>query len=75
MYKEGGFAKFVRYEVRDGTKLLLQHDVWHAEEPLNFSYMKLFTIAHDKDVWLVDHMQFWNGNIHWNTIITRLAHE
>ena len=47
--------------------------VWGAAFEVLFS--KLFTIGRCKDVWVADHMQFHNGNIHWNIFFTKLVHD
>jgi hypothetical protein len=70
-----GFSKFVRCEVGDGSKVRFWHDVWCGEQPLKFSFPELFTIADCKDVWKADHMQFRNGNIHWNILFSRFVHD
>jgi hypothetical protein len=44
-----GFSKHVRYEVGDGSKVRLWHDVCCDEQPLNFSISELFSIACGKD--------------------------
>jgi hypothetical protein len=38
---------------------------------LKTSYPDLFDIASSKDAWVVNNMQFRDGNIHWNVILTR----
>jgi hypothetical protein len=45
-----GLAKYVRYEVVDGSSVLFWHDVCCGEQPLQVSFQKLFTIACGKDV-------------------------
>ena len=66
---------YVRYEVGDGSKVRFWHGVWCEDLPLKFSFSKLFTIACGKDAWVKDHMQFQNGNIHWNIFFTRPVHD
>jgi hypothetical protein len=66
-----GFAKYVRYEVGDGSHVMFWHDVWRGEQLLKVSFPELFTIACGKDAWVADNMQLQNGNIHWNIIFTR----
>jgi hypothetical protein len=38
-------------------------------------FYELFTIARDKDAWAADHMQFRNGNNHWNIFFTIHVHD
>lgn len=63
-----GFSKFVKYEVEDGSTVQLWYDLWCGEQPLKFFYPKLFSIARFNDVWVADHVQFRNENIHWNIL-------
>lgn len=62
-------------EVGDGSKVRFWHDVWCGEQSLKFSFTELFTIALGKDEWVANHMQFGNGNIHWNILFTRPVHD
>lgn len=65
MYKKcEGFSKHVRYKVGEGSKVQFRHDIWCREQLLKFLFPELFTIARGKDVWVSNHMQFRNGNIH-----------
>jgi hypothetical protein len=43
--------------------------VW--DQSLKISYPDFFNIARSKNVWVVDHMEFRDGNIQWNIIFTR----
>jgi hypothetical protein len=61
--------------VGDRSTVRLQHDLWCRKQPLKFSFLELFTIARYKDVWIADHMQFRNGNIHRNIFFTRPMHD
>jgi hypothetical protein len=63
-------SKFVRYEVGDGSKVRFWHNLWCGEQLSKISYPILFSIARCEDL-LVDHMQFQNGNLHWNILIGR----
>ena len=38
---------------------------------LKISYLDLFSIAHRKDAWVANNMQFREGIIQWNVIFTR----
>ena len=38
-------------------------------------FYELFTIARGKDAWAADHMQFRNGNNHWNIFFTIHVHD
>jgi hypothetical protein len=51
------------------------HDLWCGKQSLKSSFSRLFTIARCKDAWMADHMQFHNGNIHWNIFFTGLVRD
>lgn len=70
-----GFAKYVRYEVGDGSSVMFWHDVWCGEQLLKVSFPELLTIACSKDAWVADNMQLQNGNIYWNIIFIRPVHD
>jgi hypothetical protein len=38
---------------------------------LKISYPNLFSIAWRKDAWVVDNLQFREGNMHWNVTFTK----
>jgi hypothetical protein len=44
----------VRYEVRDGSKVLFWHDVRCGEVPLKTIFPNLFLIASSKNAWVED---------------------
>lgn len=57
------FSSFVIYEVGDGFKIRFWHDLWCVDLPLNATFPYLFSIAHYKEAWVLDNMQFINENI------------
>jgi hypothetical protein len=61
----GAFLRFIRYEVGDGSKTRFWHDLWCGDQPLKETFL---------DAWVVDHMQFINGNLQWNISFTRPVH-
>jgi hypothetical protein len=65
------FSKFVRYEAGDGSNVNFLYDVWCGDSPLKISYPNLFSIAWRKDAWVVDNLQFREGNMHWNVTFTK----
>jgi len=46
----------VRYDVRDGSKVLFRHDVRCGEVPLKTIFPNLFLIASSKDAWVEESM-------------------
>jgi hypothetical protein len=73
-YKEGVgkfFQKLLELRWGDVFKVSFWHDLWGENHPLKISCPDLFSIAHCKDVWVADLMQFRNGSIHWNIIFIR----
>jgi hypothetical protein len=65
------FSSFVRYEVGDGSRIRIGHDLWCGNQPLKATFPELFSIAHSKEVWVADHMQCINGNLQWTVSFTR----
>jgi hypothetical protein len=67
------FSRFVRYEVRDGSKVRFWHE-WRENQLLKISFPDMFSIARCKDAWVANHMQFRNNNLQWNIFFIRLMH-
>jgi hypothetical protein len=65
----------VRYEVRNGSKVLFWHDVWCGEVPLKTIFPNLFLIASSKNAWVEKSMQRQNDTILWNILFTRPVHD
>jgi hypothetical protein len=65
------FAKYVNFEVRDGTKIKFWSDIWCGSCSLKDEYPDLFRIAQDKEALVVDHMRFQNGAVSWVLNFTR----
>jgi hypothetical protein len=65
------YFRFVRYEMRDRTKIRFWHDLWCEDQPLKESFLDLFCIACCKEAWVADHLLFSNGNIQWNLSFIR----
>jgi hypothetical protein len=63
--------RFVRYEVGDGSKIRLWHDLCCWDKPLKESFSELFSIACCNEVWVADNMQLSNGDIKWNVSVIR----
>ena len=71
----GLFSRFVKYKVRDGSKIRFLHDLWCGDHPLTASFLELFGIACYKEAWVMDHVQFYNNNLQWNISCTIPVHD
>ena len=65
----------MRFEVRDGSRVLFWHDVWCGELPLKIFIPALFSIACAKKAWVEENMDIAHGVIHWNVIFIRTVHD
>jgi hypothetical protein len=54
-----------------GSKVIFWHDIWCGDTPLKPSYLALFSIAWQKDVWVADNMHVQYGIIQLNVIFTQ----
>jgi hypothetical protein len=59
----GGFSRFDKVVVRDGSMNRFWHDMWYGNHPLKVTLLKLFSIACCKETLVADHMQFLKGNL------------
>jgi hypothetical protein len=62
--------RFVIYEVGDGSNIRFWHDVWCGNQPMKEAFPE-FSIAHCKEAWVADNMQFSNDVIQWNVSFLR----
>jgi len=63
-------AKFLRFEVGDGSHIRFWHDLWCGDRPLKLGYPTLFSIARSPDAWVVDNLSVVGGIAHWNVLFT-----
>ena len=68
-------AKFLRFEVGDGSHIRFWHDLWCGDKPLKLCYPALYTIARSPDAWVVDNLSVVGGVAHWNVLFTRYAQD
>jgi hypothetical protein len=68
-------AKYLRFEVGDGSHIRFWHDLWCGDRPLKLCYPALYTIARSLDAWVVDNMSVVGGVVHWNVLFTRFAQD
>ena len=59
-YKRETFSKHLQYQVGDGSRVKLWHDLWCRDTILKKSYPKLFGISCNKDSSIAN-VQFHNG--------------
>jgi hypothetical protein len=65
------FLRFVKYEVGDGSKIRLWHNLWCGDQRMKEVFPELFSIARCEEAWLANNMQFSNGIIQWNVSFLR----
>jgi hypothetical protein len=53
----GEFSSHTRFEVDDGSKIRFWH-VWCEDQTLKVAFPELFRIAHFKDVYIADHLEY-----------------
>jgi hypothetical protein len=49
-------AKYLRFEVGEGSHIRFWHDLWCGNRPLKLCYLALYSIARYPDVWVVDNL-------------------
>lgn len=65
------FKSLVNFEVKNGPRVFLWHDVWCGDQPPKFQFPNPFRMAILKDAPVHD-VASWNGDqIHWNMIFLR----
>jgi hypothetical protein len=60
------FARFLRFEVGDGTQIKFWNDPWCEIGPLKEAYPELYRISRDKKAWVADHLNYQNGVVMWS---------
>jgi len=68
-------AKYLRFEVGDGSHIHFWHDLWCGDKPLKLCYPALYSIARSPDAWVVDNLSVVKGVVHWNVLFTRYAQD
>jgi hypothetical protein len=64
-------AKFLHFEVGDGSHIRFCHDLWCGDRPLKLGFPALFSIALFPEAWVVDNLSVIGGVAHWNVLFTR----
>jgi hypothetical protein len=66
-------AKYLRFEVGEGSHIRFWHDLWCGNKPLKLCYSALYSIARFPDAWVVDNWSVVGGVAHWNILFMRYA--
>jgi len=66
-------AKYLRFEVGDGSHIRFWHDLWCGDKPLKLCYLALYCIARSPDAWVVDNLSVVGGMVHWNVLFMSYA--
>jgi hypothetical protein len=69
------FARFLRFEVGDGTQIKFWTDPWCEIGPLKEAYPELYRISRDKEAWVADHLNYQNEVVTWSLNFIRPAHD
>jgi hypothetical protein len=58
VYSKGvdNVAKYLRFEVDDGSHIRFWHDLWCGDKPIKLCYPVLYSIARSPDAWVVDNL-------------------
>jgi hypothetical protein len=68
-------AKYLHFEVGEGSHICFWHDLWCGNRPLKLCYPDLYFIACFSDAWVVDNLSVVGGVAHWNVLFTRYAQD
>jgi hypothetical protein len=68
-------AKYLRFEVSEGSHIRFWHDLWCGNMPLKLCYPALYTIARFPNAWVVDNLSVVGVVSQWNVLFTRYAQD
>jgi hypothetical protein len=69
------FARNLRFEVGDGTRIKFWTDSWCERGPLKESFPEMYNISRDKEAWVADHLNYQNEVMTWSLNFIRPAHD
>jgi hypothetical protein len=69
------FARFLSFEVGDGSRIRFWDDVWCGGDPLREAFPELYRIARVKEGVVADFLHFRGGSVHWEVNFTRLIQD
>jgi len=73
-YREwDNFECFIIYDVSDGSKIHLGHDLWNGYTTLKEIYPNLFLITRDTEPRVADYIKFGNDQFYWNLLFISVA--
>jgi hypothetical protein len=49
-------AKYLRFDVGEGSHIRFWHDLWCGNRPLKLCYPALYSIARSSNAWVVDNL-------------------
>jgi hypothetical protein len=70
----GKFCTHTRFELGDGSKVRLWHDIW-CGDMVTEAFPILSGIACAKDASIAAHVKFFKGVIQWNMKFVRVTHD
>ncbi len=65
------FARYLRFEVGDGTQIKFWNDPWCEIGPLKEVFPELYNISRDKEAWVADHLNYQNDVVSWSLNFSR----
>jgi len=68
-------AKYLHFEVGDGSHIRFWHDLWCGYKPLKLCYPALYCIGRSPDAWVVDDLSVVGCVVHWNVLFTRYGQD
>ena len=71
----GGWGKFLKFEVGDGTRIHFWDDVQCCEKPLKDVFLNLYRIACVKEATVAGQIQFMGEDVTWEVNFTLLAQD
>ncbi|XP_062156716.1 uncharacterized protein LOC133864405 [Alnus glutinosa] len=68
-------AKYLRFEVSEGSHIRFWHDLWCGNRPLKLCYPASYSIARFPNAWVVDNLSVVGVVSQWNVLFTRYAQD
>jgi hypothetical protein len=69
------FSCHTRFELRDGSKIILWDGVWCVEMALKEAFPELYSIACVMEAYIAVHLDLSSGSFQWNVSFIRAAHD
>jgi hypothetical protein len=68
-------SSFTRIEVGNGIRISFWHDVWYGDMVLKVAFPTLFGLAHVKDAYVANNLEFLGGSNQWNMNFSIEVHD